>query len=59
MRYYIKEEDIKDLDLDIDVGLVDRHGNEPVRSSFILVMGNYTFAICQDPERPYGWRRHT
>ena len=29
MRYYIREEDIKNLDLDVDIDLVDRNGNTP------------------------------
>ena len=37
MRYYIKEEDVKDLDLDIDVGLVDRHGNAPEEDGEVLL----------------------
>ena len=37
MRYYIKEEDVKDLDLDVDVGLVDRHGNAPEEDGEVLL----------------------
>ena len=47
MRYYIKEEDIKDLDLDIDIGLVDRHGNTPEEDGDVLLhLGDGELYIC-------------
>ena len=37
MRYYIKEEDMKDLDLDVDIDLVDRHGNTPEEDGDVIL----------------------
>ena len=47
MRYYIKEEDVKDLDLDVDISLVDRHGNEPKEDGEVLLhFGDGELYIC-------------
>lgn len=47
MRYYIREEDMKKLDLDIDVSLVDRHGNEPEEDGEVLLhFGDGELYIC-------------
>ena len=47
MRYYIKEEDMKDLDSDVDVSLVDRHGNAPEEDGdVILHFGDGELYIC-------------
>ena len=47
MRYYIREEDMKDLDLDVDVGLVDRHGNAPEEDGEVLLhLGDGELYIC-------------
>ena len=47
MRYYIREEDIKDLDSDIDIGLVDRHGNTPEEDGDVLLhFGDGELYIC-------------
>ena len=47
MRYYIREEDVKDLDLDVDISLVDRHGNEPKEDGEVLLhFGDGELYIC-------------
>lgn len=47
MRYYIREEDVKDLDLDVDVSLVDRHGNAPEEDGEVLLhFGDGELYIC-------------
>ena len=37
MRYYIREEDMRDLDLDVDIDLVDRHGNAPEEDGDVIL----------------------
>lgn len=47
MRYYIREEDMKKLDLDVDISLVDRHGNEPKEDGEVLLhFGDGELYIC-------------